>query len=132
MNCNLLEVILRLRVPSRDWSWTTQLILMEMSKIATIVEDLKLKKRLSKITYGKYGRHYYECVWSNENVRYGPDTCICVIIRFHEHRFKELLKSIKMDEIGKPLFEKLMNKLHGVEEVEEARGKLVSIAEETD
>lgn len=37
----------------------------------------------------KYGAHYSDCVWSNDNNTEGPDTCICY---YTHHDFENITK----------------------------------------
>lgn len=46
-------------------------------KLMNIQSHLERSKH-SKTTINKFGEHYEDCCWSNENETCGPDTCVCI------------------------------------------------------
>lgn len=116
MNCNLQDIIIQLRDSERYRTPKTKKILSEMSDIAEAVEEMKLQNKLTRTENGRFGEHYYECVWSNPYAEDGPRSCVCNTIGSLMYRFIGLFKDIKVYEIGVSQHEELFRKLHGFEE----------------
>lgn len=65
----------------------------DKNKFIKIQSHLEYTNNL-KTTKNKYGEHFEDCAWSNENTTCGPDTCMCL----HYRR-----KSVEIEEEAKRL-----------------------------
>lgn len=48
----------------------------DKTKLERIYKKIEILKSM-KIIKNKFGHHYEDCRWSNENTTCGPDTCKC-------------------------------------------------------
>ena len=48
----------------------------EKNKLINIQSNIEYRNNLKKIK-SRYGLHYEDCPWSDDNCKSGPDTCAC-------------------------------------------------------
>lgn len=73
-------------------------LINQMIEIQRKIESCNLTTKVKS----KHGVHYKECVWANDDVECGPDTCVCSYIGLNEYNIKTLLddiaKNVKQNE----------------------------------
>lgn len=78
----------------KHWNAEIKSIFIKIITVIFGMSKMIETHRLTTRVKGKYGNHYKECVWSNPNVEYGPDTCVCCCVGVAKHTIQLLLKEI--------------------------------------
>lgn len=111
MNTDMVMVMFELKCSQPKWSLESAQIFFRMMQIAQRVENLKFSLKATKLTRGRFGTHFIECMWANPNTTVGPCCCTCNSIRHYIHEFTQLFKIIEPSECGEETYNKLMEKI---------------------
>jgi hypothetical protein len=90
-----------------------EILSVEMTKLEGMAARYSTRKK------SKYGNHYAECSWSDDNTRLGPDTCCCVYSLWSYKRIMDAMKEMRA------LLEEEDNKIDSDEECSEGLYKRV-------
>ena len=77
-------------------NWNTEAILKFARLINQVIEIQRKidSHRLTTKVKSKHGVHYKECLWADDNVECGPDTCVCCYIRLNQYNITQLIDDI--------------------------------------
>lgn len=78
----------------QHWNIETSSRFVKIIKLIFNIQRKIVHHRLTTRIKGEHGDHYKECLWSNPDVRCGPDTCVCSYINMDRHRITLLLDEI--------------------------------------
>lgn len=94
MNNELYHVLSHPALGLQNWNTDAVLkfmrILNNVHEIQKTIDSYGLTKRKKS----KYGVHYRECVWSRDDAKCGPDTCVCCSINWNKYNISRLLNEI--------------------------------------
>lgn len=65
----------------------------DKTKLINIQSHLKYGEN-QKIINSKYGSHFDDCPWSNDNTTCGRDTCRCILYRLNYHQVENEARKI--------------------------------------
>lgn len=79
-------------------NWNLDAVLKFAKIINNIIEiQRKIDSHgLTIKTKSKYGVHYKECPWSKDDVKCGPDTCVCCYINWNKYNITHLINEIAL------------------------------------
>lgn len=72
---------------------TIEEILIIIKQIDDLRKLLQLYE-MDEIICNRHGNHFKRCIWSNNCVTSGPDTCECFIASYNMKRIKSLLQNL--------------------------------------
>lgn len=94
MSGELFRVLTHSELGCRDWSPEARSKFKEIMLKIFDIENAVQKYNLTTKVNSKYGKHYRECCWSNDDTGCGPGDCVCSQISRNKYHISVLLDEL--------------------------------------